>query len=281
MTPSPDLLRAFACTDPHLVAETERAHVWRVAQADGTPACLKQYRAALHAQDEAPGLDLLEAWNGSGAVKVYARHADAVLMEWLPGPDLGDLVRAGDDAQATARLAEVVMQLRTHPDAVPSSLHRLEVRMQPLLHVRFDADASEDIRRTIRAAQDLGQKRLSDGAEHSPLHGDLHHDNIRGSARGYLVIDPKGVLGPLGYEFANAFRNPLGAEDVFGSPQVIARRAQHWGAESGLAPSHLLDWAVVQTGMSATWRHGGCIGASAAQDAALIDTFLSVRSKFG
>lgn len=279
MTPPPDLLRVFACTDPHLVAETERAHIWRVVQADGTTACLKLYKAVQHAQDETPGLDLLEAWNGQGAVRVHARRSDAVLMEWLPGPDLGDLVRDGDDTKATARLADVVMRLHMQPVAVPDSLHRLEERMQPLLNTRFNADCPKIIRRTMRVAQDLGHNLLNSNKEQVPLHGDLHHDNIRDSARGFLVIDPKGVTGPLGYEFANAFRNPIGAEDVYGDPRVIARRARHWGAVSGLAPSHLLDWAAVQIGMSATWRYGGRVGAEAAPDSALIETVLSVRAQ--
>jgi streptomycin 6-kinase len=40
------------------------------------------------------------------------------------------------------------------------------------------------------------------------LHGDFHHDNVMdGGPRGWLAIDPKGLIGEREFEFANLFRN--------------------------------------------------------------------------
>lgn len=41
------------------------------------------------------------------------------------------------------------------------------------------------------------------------LHGDIHHGNILDfGAHGWLAIDPKGLLGERGFDFANIFCNP-------------------------------------------------------------------------
>ncbi len=42
------------------------------------------------------------------------------------------------------------------------------------------------------------------------MHGDFHHFNILSSERGWLVIDPKGVIGPAGYEVGPLLINPWG-----------------------------------------------------------------------
>lgn len=41
------------------------------------------------------------------------------------------------------------------------------------------------------------------------LHGDLYPDNILSSQRGWLVIDPKGVIGEREFELAAFLRNPI------------------------------------------------------------------------
>ena len=46
------------------------------------------------------------------------------------------------------------------------------------------------------------------------LHGDLHHENIMHGPRGWLAIDPKGVLGDPGFDAANMFYNPLDRDDL-------------------------------------------------------------------
>jgi streptomycin 6-kinase len=40
------------------------------------------------------------------------------------------------------------------------------------------------------------------------MHGDFHHYNILKSERGWLAIDPKGVIGPVGYEIGPLMLNP-------------------------------------------------------------------------
>lgn len=61
------------------------------------------------------------------------------------------------------------------------------------------------------------------------LHGDLHHYNVLSDVRrGWLAIDPKGVIGEVEYEAGAIFRNPNEMPDLF----TIAKRCR----ESPLPP---------------------------------------------
>jgi streptomycin 6-kinase len=51
---------------------------------------------------------------------------------------------------------------------------------------------------------------LAEPREVGVLHGDLHHGNVLDfGVRGWLAIDPKGLLGERGFDFANIFTNPI------------------------------------------------------------------------
>lgn len=50
---------------------------------------------------------------------------------------------------------------------------------------------------------------LSSPHDEVVLHGDLHHGNILDfGTRGWLAIDPKGLVGERGFDYANIFTNP-------------------------------------------------------------------------
>ena len=85
------------------------------------------------------------------------------------------------------------------------------------------------------------------------LHGDLHHDNILASPRGWLAIDPKGVWGDLAYEPANAFRNPEGLGDRLFDPARIRHIALGFSQGLGLPPYRLLGWAAAHCALSTVW----------------------------
>jgi streptomycin 6-kinase len=80
------------------------------------------------------------------------------------------------------------------------------------------------------------------------LHGDLHQTNILwDEQRGWLAIDPKGVIGEPAYEFGAALRNP----DV-----GLADRRIHIIAErTGLDRERVAGWAYAQAVLSAGLVH--------------------------
>lgn len=277
MIPSSALLERLAVQNPHHVTDTPIARIWRVTRSNGSFAALKIYSGD-NLQDEAPGFDLLAAQNGQGAAYLYGRAGSAVLMEWLDGPLLGDLTRAGRDQEASEVLIDTANRLHRMPVTPIESLDPLNNRFRALFDARFTADCPAGTEATIRRAGDLATQLLSVQVNIRPLHGDLHHDNIKGSKRGYLAFDAKGVLGERTFELANAFRNPLGSEALSGQPDTILKRAAIWSAGLDVPQNHLLSWAAAYSALSLSWTYKSVFGPECSKDVAFIDTILSLTA---
>lgn len=275
MKPPNALLTKFSVHSPQHITDTPIASIWRVTRDDGTFAALKVYKDG-NFQDEAPGFDLLAAQEGRGAAHLYARAESAVLMEWLDGPLLGDLTRSGDDTSATLALMETANRLHQIPVKTIESLDPLDNRFRALFDATFSADCPFGVEGTIRKACDPAKGLLASQTNIRPLHGDFHHDNVKGSGRGYLAFDAKGVLGERTFEFANAFRNPLGAEDFSTRPETILKRAEIWSAGLNVSQDHLLSWAAAYSALSLSWTYESSFGPGLSKDVELIDTFLSL-----
>lgn len=277
MIPLNALLTQWAVHDPLHITETPIASIWRVIRADGTFAALKIYRDG-NMRDEAPGFDLLAAQNGRGAAHLFRRTDAAILMEWLDGPLLGDLTRAGRDEEASEALMDTANRLHQMPVTDIESLDPLRNRFRALIDARFAADCPAATEATIRRACDMATQLLSAQTSIRPLHGDLHHDNIKGSGRGYLAFDAKGVLGERTFELANAFRNPLGSEELSGQPETILKRAAIWSAGLNVPQNHLLSWAAAYSALSLAWTHKNVFGPDSSKDLEFVDTIFSLMA---
>ena len=235
MTPPPALLERFGATRPRLVADTAAARVWRVETAAGA-AALKVWDRG-DPGNEAAGIGWMRDHPGPVA-GVRDTAPGAVLLEWLDGPSLGDLARAGRAAEADDRLADMARALHAAPPPV-AGLPDV---------ARWFADLPGT--GPLAPFRDRAA-RLSEGAPRRALHGDLHHDNVRRGARGWTAFDAKGVAGPLPYELANALRHPKGVRRA--DPARLAARAATFGAAVGVGPTVMLDWAAVKCALSLAW----------------------------
>ena len=272
-----DLMTRLGIESPHHITQTPIASIWRVTRADGNYAALKCYFQD-DLQDEAPGFDLLATQNGIGAAKVYTRSNAAILMEWLDGPLLGDLTRAGKDEKASQMLLETALTLHHAPVKNIPSLDPLPRRFRALLNAKFTADCPDGIRTDVRKTCKLAEDLLADQQDIRPLHGDLHHDNIKAGDRGYLAFDAKGVLGERTFELANAFQNPLGSEALARLPKTIQRRAALWSAGLNVSKTRLLSWAAAFSGLSLAWHNKSTFGPESADQMRFISTILKLVS---
>ncbi len=85
-----------------------------------------------------------------------------------------------------------------------------------------------------------------------PLHGDVHHENILDAGpRGWLAIDPKGLLGERAFEFANLFRNPDVATAL--APGRLHRQLAIVCREARLEPRRRLEWIFTYAALGAVW----------------------------
>jgi streptomycin 6-kinase len=260
-----DHLTRWNLSDPQPVAETPRATVWKVLQPDGHPAALKLLRP--NETEEARGFALLQALDGKGAVRVLACDGAALLMEWCDGPSLGDLVRAGQDARATEILCDAILCLQA-ADLGPSRLEPLATWFAPLIGAPQTGD--------LATAADLARALLATSQTAMALHGDLHHDNILSSPRGWLAIDPMGVWGDPAYEPANAFRNPDGAGDLVFRPDRITHLADLFAQRLNHPRPRLLGWAAAHCALSILWSRED--GKNPADDYRLLPILLAAHA---
>ena len=85
------------------------------------------------------------------------------------------------------------------------------------------------------------------------MHGDFHHFNILSSERGWLVIDPKGVIGPAGYEVGPLMINPWGSLSDGISDRLIRRRVDILHEHLGWERERILEWSLAHGILSAWW----------------------------
>ncbi len=99
---------------------------------------------------------------------------------------------------------------------------------------------------------------MSNASELRGLHGDLHHENIMFSSRGWLVIDPVGLVGEVGFGAANMFYDPAAdRDDLCLDPRRIAQMADAFSRALDVDPRRLLDRAYAYGCLSAAWNADG------------------------
>lgn len=209
----------------------------------GEPAMLK----VAHEPEERAGGRLMVWWDGEGAARVLAHEGDALLLERAAGGrSLASMVRAGNDDEASRILCAAAARLhaprvRPRPELVPLA-HWFQA-LEPAAAAHGGVLA-----RAHAAAREL----LASPREVTVLHGDIHHDNVLDfGARGWLAIDPKGLVGERGFDFANLFRNPDRETAV--APGRLARQADVLAAAAGLERGRLLRWVLAYAGLSVAW----------------------------
>lgn len=211
---------------------------------DGAPAMLK----FADGEEERNGGALMEWWGGEGAARVLAREDYALLMERVVGHrSLSAMAQNGQDDEATIILCETAAGLhapRNRPP--PDSLVPLDIWFRALWPRAAAGGVFERGATTARALLAAGQDTVV-------LHGDYHHDNVLdGGARGWLAIDPKGLIGERTFEFANLLRNPT--IDLALEPGRMRRRVELVARHAKLDPTNLLRWIFAYTCLSGTWN---------------------------
>jgi streptomycin 6-kinase len=86
------------------------------------------------------------------------------------------------------------------------------------------------------------------------MHGDFHHFNVLSSERGWLIIDPKGVIGPAGYEIGPLMMNPWG-EILNGTSFRLRmkRRIDILHEHLGFERERIREWSLAHAILSAWW----------------------------
>lgn len=221
--------------------ETSTSDLKPVLTKDGAKAMLKVAKA--HGKDELTAL-MLAHFDSHGAVRLLAEEGPASLMERATGPrSLKEMALSGDDQQATQIICATVRQLHS-AIGLPTGALRLADIFAPLLNAASG--------QTYGASAASARHLLLD-TTNVALHGDIHHENIMDSSRGWLAIDPKGRIGPPQYDYANLFLNPF-FEHALVLDHIRMQNLARWISDaSGIDRSKILHAAHAHAGLSACW----------------------------
>lgn len=198
------------------------------------------------------GCELMVWWNGNGAAKVLAHAAGAILLERATGTEsLADMSWTGNDAQACRIICHAASRLHLSRNASTPAL-------TPLHHWFRDlAPAAKKHGGILTRCVAVANVLLSSPHDAVVLHGDLHHGNILDfGTRGWLVIDPKGLVGERGFDYANIFTNPDLAEPtrpVAIEPERFTQRVNIVSEIARIERQRLLMWIVAWCGLSSVW----------------------------
>lgn len=210
--------------------------------------------------DEWHSGEILAAFDGNGFVRVYEHAPGALLLERLrPGNSLADLSSNGRDKEATSILADVIQQMPTSERESPN----LSATLQhcPTVHdwangfERYIATGDDQISMDlVEAGQRVFLSLCASQRVPRLLHGDLQHYNVLfDSDRGWLAIDPKGVVGEIEYEVGAVLRNPFERPELFLSSSTIERRLDQFTTRLELDFERALAWSFAQAVLSAIW----------------------------
>lgn len=195
--------------------------------------------------------EFLRVVDGDGAVRLFRfdEIRCALLLERLrPGENLVELAR-NDDEQATAQAIRVLKKIRRLPPK-ENQFPTLEKWVDSFL----GAKKTNFEYARVKKAQKIFE-RLIGSSERQLLHGDLHHQNILSAQRdGFLAIDPKGIVGEVGFEISVFLNNPRGwLLDAPERGKLLHRRVEQFAEAFALEPGDLRDWAFAEAVLSAWW----------------------------
>jgi len=197
--------------------------------------------------EEKQGSRLMVWWDGDGAVRVLKHDENALLMEraWSDKPSLKEMVENGQDDEATLLICNVADKLHAYSKPPPELM---------FLQDWFDDlwPAASQYGGVLKACAVVATELFQSPQEIVVLHGDLHHENVLYTATaGWAAIDPKGLIGERGFDYANILCNP--DQQTALEKGRLSKQAAIISKAVELDTIRLLKWVIAWAGLSASW----------------------------
>lgn len=201
--------------------------------------------------DEQAGNALMAWWEGNGAAQVIAHENEAILLSRATGSaSLSAMSREDQDDVACRILCITANRLHTSPKKTLPQLTPLHEWFYPLKSAALKYGG------ILTRCAEISEELLSSPRDVVVLHGDLHHGNVLDFETSWLAIDPKGLLGERGFDFANIFTNPDLSHPVpcvATVPEIFKQRLSIVTETANLDRERLLKWIIAWCGLSTTW----------------------------
>lgn len=194
----------------------------------------------------------LEAFDGKGAVKVLKFDAKlcAMLLERAtPGKILSEI--CGEDYKRAVEIAILVMKELPRNPPNKNEFINLETWIDGLnraVKINFETEK-------VRKAQNYFSELIEPFEKKILLHGDIHYDNILSARREpFLLIDPKGLVGEMGYEIAVFLNDLAGGTLHLPDQKILLQSAVKSFSEAfKISQEDLRKWTFAFAILSAWW----------------------------
>ncbi len=209
----------------------------------------------------------LRLFDGNGACQLLDcdEECSFFLLERLkPGTMLAELE---DDDERTHIAADVMQRLWRNLESggLLPNIQQQAVEFHKFIRLSDWFDGLKNIRPHFSGGTGPFPKKLLERVESflpelfadknvKSIHGDFHHFNILLSERGWLAIDPKGVIGPVGYEIGPLMINPWNSiSDCSNFRIKTKRRVSILVERLGWEQENIINWATAHAVLSAWW----------------------------
>ena len=171
-----------------------------------------------------------------------------------PGGNLAEL-QMQDDKEATKIAARLIHKIPTSipkNSDFPTVLDWVDIMAQKRAAIiETNKLPISMLDKAVGLAKDLDASK----AENKLLHGDLHHTNILYDEKlGWIVIDPKGVIGDPIFEAARLLSNPhKNLENIQDPESLLPERIEILSETLGCDSRRIIGWGYVDCVNVASW----------------------------
>ncbi|MGD6843892.1 aminoglycoside phosphotransferase family protein [Bacillus infantis] len=228
-----------------------------VLMPDGTEAVLKLAVPGRESRGEAYALEQLKGPAVVSVIEADVEKGILLLEKVSPGSTLSGVE---DDEEATGIAASLMKNLWV-PAPKSSDLPGMEERHQSLQRIlRENPEGLGPIKASmLNEADAIFAENIRNTTAPFLLHGDLHHFNILdGGKNGWIIIDPKGLIGEREYDVIQYLLNRL---PETGAESIISKRIDLFAETAGLKRDKLISWGYAHSILSASWswkENGSC-----------------------
>lgn len=201
----------------------------------------------------------LKLFNGNGACQLLEHdeeHGLLLLERLKPGRMLSE---HEDDDECTNIAADVMLNIQRMGGVPPPELQGQFIKLSDwfdgLKKIRphFNGGTGPFPKEILERMESFLPELFGD-TDVKLMHGDFHHFNILSSERGWLIIDPKGVIGPAGYEIGPFMINPWNSISDGNSFKVqTERRVSIFSERLGWEREKIIRWSLAHAILSAWW----------------------------
>ncbi len=204
------------------------------------PVWRKRARSRAELRREVEALRLL----GPPAVRLLRVEGEVLVLERVrPGTP----VAARPDDEALAAITETLMALWM---PVPPGCGLPTVRQE--CTALYDEYAVKPLpAAVVHAARRMLDQLLRDPAQDRVLHGDLHQQNLLWSTgRGWVAIDPHGVVGDPGYDVGPLLINPWNDDPA----ALLCHRLPLLAQRLDMPVERVAGWGLVRAVLAEAWH---------------------------